>query len=78
MENNAIIMATFEDILEILDARKTVCIFTMDNGKTDNLKYEAKVYEILSDYSFLKRYKNYKVIGLNKTLGSTSILIEEA
>ena len=74
MEKNAIIKATLGDLLEILDARTIVYIYT---SESNNIKYSTPVYELLADYSFIKKYYKYEVIGLNKTLNSTSILIEE-
>ena len=74
MRKNAIIKATLGDLLEILDARAIVYIFT-DNDYC--IRATTPIYEILSDKAFLKRYSKYEVIGINKTLGATSILIEE-
>lgn len=77
MKNNAIIQSTLGDLLEILDARTNVYIFTREYGSEGVIRTSTPVYGILSDTSFLKKYSAYKVIGLNKTIGSTSILIEE-
>ena len=77
MKNNAIIKATFGDLLDILDARTNVYIFEERLGLSGCLRTSTPVYGILTDRAFLKKYSDYAVIGLNKTLGSTSILIKE-
>lgn len=78
MKNNAIIKATFGDLLDILDARTIVYIYLKRRDKTQEiLRPSAKVYEILNSVIYNK-YRNYDVIGINKNIHSTSILIEEA
>lgn len=73
---NAIIKATLGDLLEILDARTIVSIF-IDKGDYESFIYSSTpVYELLSSSS-IKDYLKYEVIGINKTLGRTSILIKE-
>lgn len=78
MINNAIIKATLGDLLDILDARTIVYIYLKRRDKTHEiLRPSAKVYEILNSVIYDK-YRNYDVIGINKSIHSTSILIEEA
>lgn len=78
MKNNAIIKATLGDLLDILDARTIVYIYLKRSDNTQEiLRPSAKVYEILNSVIYDK-YRNYDVIGINKNIHSTSILIEEA
>ena len=78
MKNNAIIKATLGDLLDILDARTIVYIYLKRSDNTQEiLRPSAKVYEILNS-AIYDKYRNYDVIGINKNIHSTSILIEEA
>lgn len=73
MKNNAIINGRLKDLLEILDARAHVDIFT---SETDVLRH-AVVYELLADVEFMRTYgRKYYVVGLTVGL-STSILISK-
>ena len=75
MIKNANIRATLEDMLDVLDMRGTVNIYT---GETTSIKY-AEVYELIADKEFIKAYGEYKVSGFNISFGNViSILIEEA
>lgn len=76
--NNAIINGfRLKDLLNILDARAIVSIFT---GITSNdiIKDSCKVYEILADKDFLETYGKREVKGLVSFINTTNILIEEA
>lgn len=78
MKNNAIIKANLGDLLDILDARTIVYIYLKRSDNTQEiLRPSAKVYEILNS-AIYDKYRNYDVIGINKNIHSTSILIEEA
>lgn len=71
MENNAIIHGRLKDLLDILDARAHIDIFT---SETEILRH-AVVYELLADTEFMRTYgRKYYVAGLTVGL-ITSILI---
>lgn len=75
MENNAIINIRFKDLLNILDARSIVTVYT-GNRKEDIIKYSARVYELLADKEFIDTYGSYSVAGVIGLLGnSANILI---
>ena len=74
MEKNGIISIRLEDLVEMLDARKTVNIFV---SKTESVKY-CKVYELLADPDFMKAYGSRKVNGvIYCTFNILNVLIEE-
>lgn len=74
MKNNAIISIKLADLLEVLDARKTVKIFISEK---EIVKF-ALVYEILSDKDFIKAFGDKSVIGISDIIGYTNILLKEA
>lgn len=76
MENNAILNIRLVELLNILDARATVSIFTKIDGEP--VKSNFKVYELLADSYFIKAHKNTEVKGLISFINVTNILIEEA
>ena len=71
MKNNAHISITLADILEILDARKTINIFISEK---ESVKF-GYVYEVLTDKDFIKAYGDKSVIGISGILSYTNILI---
>ena len=71
MKNNAHISIKLADLLEILDARKTVNIFISEK---ESVKF-GYVYEALTDKDFIKAYGDKSVIGISGILGYTNILI---
>ena len=73
MENNAIIRFRIKDLLNILDARAYVSIFTGIGD--DPLKKSVYVYELLADTDFMKSYGAYNVSGLVCFSISSNILI---
>lgn len=79
MNNNAIINGfRLMDLLNILDARANVTVFT---GITADDKVSAdavKVYELLADKDFISKYGKRDVKGLVSFIHVTNILIEEA
>ena len=77
MKNNAIIKATLEDLFAIMDTRALVYVFEEDKGYQNCITACVSVYQLLGSETFMNKYGNYAVVGLNKTLGSTSILIKE-
>ena len=80
MKNNAIINTRLEVLLNIMDARANVDIFRATADGKEELLRSNKLFRILADNEFIgdSSIYNARVIGLNVTLGVTSILIEEA
>ena len=74
MKNNAHISIKLADLLDILDARKTVNIFISEK---ESVKF-GLVYEILTDKDFIKAYGDKSVVGISGIIGYASILIKEA
>lgn len=78
MTNNAYINMTLEDLFAILDTRIIVYIFEPDEvGGNHSIRKNVSIYELLADSCFMDAYREYKVIGLNKSIGQLSILIED-
>lgn len=72
MENNAIIHGVLIDLLDVMDARARVNIYT----DTTTRIFVGNVYEFLANKEIMKKYAPYSITGL--TLGLiTNILIEE-
>lgn len=76
MENNAIINIRLVELLNILDARAIITLFTEIGGEP--VKSNVKVYELLADDDFIKAHKNTEVKGLVSFINVTNILIKEA
>ena len=74
MKNNAHINIKLADLLEILDARKTVNIYISEK---ESVKF-GLVYEVLTDKDFIKAYGDKSVVGISGIIGYASILIKEA
>ena len=75
MENNAFISISFKDLLNILDARASISIYTGEK-KEDIVKFNSNVYELLADKEFIDSYGSYSVAGFIGLLGnSANILI---
>lgn len=72
-ENNALIDGRLIDLLDILDCRTTVTIYTDETTQV----FFGKVYEFLADKDLRRKYKNYEVVGLVLGLAH-NILIKEA
>lgn len=68
-----IIRARLKDLLEVLDMRATVNIFT--DEKT-SIRY-SEVYEIAADKEFIKAYGDREVTGFIRVINVTNIMIEE-
>lgn len=77
MKNNAMIGADLGDLLNVLDSKTKVCIFTGKDGKI-LLRADVKVSELLADEDFIDAYKYRTVRGFIVILNSVTILIEEA
>ena len=71
MKNNAHISIKLADLLEILDARKTINIFISEK---ESVKF-GYVYEALADKEFIKAYGDKSVVGIFGIIGYTNILI---
>lgn len=66
---------TLDELLEILDARARISIFTAIGEKP--LIDFKNVYELLADKELLETYGKYKVTGLVKYINITNVLIEK-
>lgn len=73
MKNNGHISIKLSDLLDGLDARKTINIFISEN---ESVKF-GYVYEVLTDKDFISVYGDKSVIGISGILGYINILIEE-
>ena len=73
MKNNAHISIKLSDLLDVLDARKTINIFISEK---ESVKF-GYVYEVLTDKDFISVYGDKSVIGISGIVGLINILIEE-
>lgn len=79
MNNNAIINGfRLMDLLNILDARANVTVFTGITADDKVSSDAVKVYELLTDDKFMESYGKQEVTGLVSFINVTNILIEEA
>ena len=75
MTNNGIISISVKDLLNILDARARVSIYTGEK-KEDIVKFSSNIYELLAVKEFIDTYGSYSVAGIIGLLGnSANILI---
>lgn len=73
---NAIIRGfRLKDLLNILDARARVSIFTSETKAP--VKDNVNVYELLADNEFINSYGKLEVSGLVSFINVTNILITE-
>ena len=72
MDNNAHVSMTLEDLLNIMDARRLVNIFS--NADKPPIK-SGYVYEILADKEFTQAHNNKPVVGLTVVLNHTAVLL---
>ena len=74
--NNAFISISFKDLLNILDARALVTVYTGIKQEDIITNHSARVYELLADKEFIDSYGSYSVAGVIGLLGnSANILI---
>ena len=73
MKNNAHISIKLSDLLDVLDARKTINIFISEK---ESVKF-GYVYEVLTDKDFISAYGDKSVIGISGLIGHINILIKE-
>lgn len=78
MKNAIINGFRLKDLLNILDARANVTIFTGITTEDKVSKDAVKVYELLADKDFMNNYGKKDVTGLVSFMNVTHILIEEA
>ena len=79
MENNAIINGfRLKDLLNILDARANVTVYTGITAEAKVSKDAVKVYELLADNDFMNKYGKKEVKGLVSFINVTNVLIKEA
>lgn len=77
MKPTTFIKTTLGDLINVLDARSTICIYGYD-AKTDKetlLRNMYYVYEIYT-WNYFEKIKDASVIGLRTGLNTTTILIE--
>lgn len=75
MENNGYMSISVKDLLNIMDARARVNIYT-GTKKEDLIKHNNYIYELLADKAFIDSYSSYSVAGIISLLGnSANILI---
>lgn len=67
-----IIKARLADLLNILDARQTINIYTDETTRV----FYGHVYEFLTTADYYKQYKNYTVIGLVVDLVNNILITE--
>lgn len=77
MTNETFILTRLNDLFDVMDPRANVEIFRQIKDGNELLRAN-KLYNLLADAEFIGKYRSYKVIGLNITLGVVKILIEEA
>lgn len=78
MNNNALINGfRLMDLLNILDARTNVTVFTGITADDRVSKDAVKVYELLADKEFIKDYGKRDVKGLVSFINVTNILITD-
>lgn len=75
MINNGHLSIGVKELLNIMDARARVNIFT-GTKKEDLIKYNTYIYELLADKAFIDSYGSYSVAGIISLLGnSANVLI---
>lgn len=72
MDNNAHVSMTLEDLLNIMDARRNIDIFSDADSYPIFTGY---VYEVLADKKFSKAHNNKPVVGLTTCLNHTAVLL---
>lgn len=78
MNNNAFINGfRLMDLLNILDARTNVTVFTGITADDKVSKDAVKVYELLADKEFINDYGKRDVKGLVSFINVTNILITD-
>lgn len=78
MNNNALINGfRLMDLLNILDARTNVTVFTGITADDKVSKDAVKVYELLADKEFISQYGKRDVKGLVSFINVTNILITD-
>ena len=78
MNNNALINGfRLMDLLNILDARTNVTVFTGITADDKVSKDAVKVYELLADKEFINDYGKRDVKGLVSFINVTNILITD-
>ena len=75
MENAIINGFRLKDLLNILDARANVTVFTGITSNDSITENSVKVYELLADKEFIETYGKYNVKGLVSFINTTNILI---
>ena len=75
MTSKQFIIMRLESLFEILEARAIVHVYRLkEDGSNEQIKSGA-VYEFLSDTEFFQKYGNDPIIGISRSLSTTSVLI---
>lgn len=80
MENNAMILGRFADLIEVLDAKKIITVFELLEDGGQRIVYHNKpVYSLypLKEDNCDDKHGYYKVVGMNLNGLSTTILIKK-
>lgn len=77
MDNAIINGFRLMDLLNILDARANITVFTGITADDKVSNDAVKVYELLADKDFISKYGKRDVKGLVSFINVTNILIEE-
>ena len=72
MDNNAHVSMTLEDLLNIMDTRRNIDLFSDADSYPIFTGY---VYEVLADKKFSKAHNNKPVVGLTTCLNHTAVLL---
>ena len=79
MENNAMILGRFADLINVLDAKTHITVFEITNDDRQRIVYHNtpvySLYSLLND-DCEDRHGDYKVVGINLGI-TTSILIKK-
>ena len=70
------IQGWLKNLLEFADARAYITIFEKQ-GDEEKIIKNCRVYEILTDNEFMKKYQYYRIVGLNLGLVNNILIQKE-
>ena len=70
------IQGWLKNVLDFADARAYITIYEKQGDKEKIIK-DCRVYEILTDKDFLKKYQYYYIVGLNLGLVNNILIQKE-
>ena len=73
---NLFIIGWLKNLLDFADARAYITIFEKQ-GDEEKIIKDCRVYEILTDNEFLKKYQYYYIVGLNLGLANKILIQKE-